>query len=185
MNAIVDFWFDHAPDRFRAVWFKRDDAFDAAIAANFGASIEAIVDEIQLCSRLDAAWWLAMVIVHDQFPRNLFRGTPKAFAYDEKARLLADSAIKLGMDQRVTPTQRLFFYLPFTHSESLPDQESCVALNTAMVAAQPDLQDCLTSAHAHRDVIARFGRFPHRNAALGRTSTPEEREYLAQPGAGW
>ena len=185
MHAIIDFWFDGQPNAFRALWFQRNDAFDAEIAARFGTSIDTIVDQLQLSSRHDPEWWLAMLIAHDQFPRNLFRGTPQAFAHDEKARLLAASAIKLGMDRRVTPTQRLFFYLPFTHSEALADQDRCIDLCTAMVAENPDLQDCLTSALAHHAIIARFGRFPHRNAALGRASTAEELDYLAQLNAGW
>lgn len=184
-DAILAFWFADGPDVFRDAWFRRDDAFDAALAAAFGTSIETIVDALQESSRLDPAWWLAMAIAHDQFPRNLFRGSPRAFAYDEKARALAASAIARGMDQALTRVQRLFLYLPSTHSESLEDQDRCIALVTAMAEGRPDLADCVTSAHAHRAVIARFGRFPHRNAALGRANTAKEAAYLAEPGSGF
>jgi uncharacterized protein (DUF924 family) len=115
--------------------------------------------------------------VLDQFSRNLHRGEARAFASDVRARELARAAIERGHDAGMTPTQRLFLYLPFEHSESLSDQNRCVALFEALGVA-----DWTDAAVAHRNLIARFGRFPHRNAVLGRASTPEELDALAQPG---
>jgi uncharacterized protein (DUF924 family) len=185
MNAIVDFWFAGAPDSFRDAWFRRDDAFDAAIRAQLGALLHAAFAGTLPAVGGTAEDHLARVILLDQFPRNLHRGTAQAFALDSQARAAATDAIMLGHDAAVTPVQRLFFYLPFTHSEAIADQDRCVGLVAAMVTGRPDLDPCLESAHKHRAVIAQFGRFPHRNAALGRTNTPEETAYLARPNAGF
>jgi len=133
---------------------------------------------------------LALVILLDQFPRNLHRDSPRAYAGDAKARWLADEAVRLGQDQALAPVERVFFYLPFEHAEDPGVQEQAVALLEALRAeAPPGLSGAFSSFHdyaiKHRDVIARFGRFPHRNAVLGRESTEAEREYLAQPGSGF
>lgn len=121
---------------------------------------------------------LALVIALDQFPLNLFRGQAESFATEAAARAVADRAIARGFDQAMSPVQRQFLYLPFMHSETLDDQERSVRLYQ-----QPGLEDSLRFARHHRDLIARFDRFPHRNAILGRTSTAEESTYLASPEA--
>ncbi|MCY1012744.1 DUF924 domain-containing protein [Nannocystis pusilla] len=122
---------------------------------------------------------MALVILLDQFPRNMFRGTPEAFASDAKAREVANAALDAGHEHALTQEERLFLYLPLEHSEELADQERCVELMRAL----DETPMWLDYAVRHRDVIARFGRFPHRNAVLGRESTAEECEFLMQPGS--
>ena len=126
---------------------------------------------------------LALLILLDQLSRNLHRGTAEAFAADAKARAIARDMIARGFDQALTPVERMFVYLPFQHSEDLADQDASVRLFEALRATLDD-QTC-DYALRHRDVIRRFGRFPHRNAALGRTNTPDEDAYLAEPDAGF
>jgi uncharacterized protein (DUF924 family) len=128
---------------------------------------------------------LALLILLDQFPRNLFRGTARAYAADAKARAVADAAIAAGHDRVMSSCGRLFCYLPFEHSEALADQDRCVAMFQSIPVA-PDFDaethaGAVRSAHRHREIIARFGRFPHRNAALGRATTPEEAAFLREP----
>ncbi|SLN15194.1 DUF924 family protein [Oceanibacterium hippocampi] len=176
-DTVLDFWFDPAHE---PLWFVRDDTFDAAIEERFRSVFEA-------AARGDLDHWqatprgaLALVIVLDQFSRNLLRGDPATFAQDEKARAIADAALGGGDDERLeTATERRFLYMPFMHSERLDDQARCVAL----FMARGEDQKSLESAIRHRDIIARFGRFPHRNAVLGRTSTPAEAEFLTEPGS--
>ena len=120
---------------------------------------------------------LALTIVLDQFPRNMFRGDARTFAADATARAVADRALARGFDQQVAGDERMFFYLPFEHSEAMADQERCCALFRAMGNA-----DLLRWAELHADIIRRFGRFPHRNAVLGRTTTPAEKTYLDNDG---
>jgi uncharacterized protein (DUF924 family) len=123
------------------------------------------------------------VICLDQFPRNMYRGTPRAFAADAKARLVADWAVDRGFDLHFKDEQvRFFFYLPFEHSEDIDDQHRCVELARTRCPSDPEI---LRYAILHRELIEKYGRFPHRNAILGRRSTPEEEEYLKQPGAGF
>jgi uncharacterized protein (DUF924 family) len=176
-DEVLGFWFHELTP---AHWFKRDDAVDAAIDRRFRllhASVAAANVEI-LAGHANAA--LAGVIALDQFPRNMFRGTPRAFATDARALALAEAALDAGFDRDMGLHQRLFLYLPFEHSEALADQERAVALIAALGDAE-----YTRYAIAHRDVIARFGRFPHRNGILGRISPPEEITYLAQPGNGF
>ncbi|AUH50450.1 DUF924 domain-containing protein [Chromobacterium sp. ATCC 53434] len=168
----------------REIWFRRDDAFDAAIRQRF----------LPLWSRLEREEWsidagdageaLAWLIVADQFSRNLFRGEAMAFACDEKARVGATLALEHGLDQLLPPVARIFVYLPFEHSEDQDDQRRSVQLFSALDAVLPG-SSYLDYARRHQQVIAEFGRFPHRNAALGRTSTAAELAYLATPGAGF
>ena len=170
---IVAFWRDAGP----SAWFAKDATFDDALRehfldAHFAAARrehEALLD--------DADGALALVLLLDQVPRNVFRDSAHAFATDPLARAYAQRAIDAGHDHRVDRALRVFFYLPFEHSEDLADQDRCVAL----VAALGDA-NYLQYAEAHRDVIRRFGRFPHRNRALGRTSTPEEQAWLEAGG---
>ena len=170
---ILRFWREAGPDR----WFAKDDAFDHAIRERFepvwGAAAAGDLDG--WTSTPDGA--LALVIALDQFPRNLFRGSADAFATDEQARRIAGEALARGDDARVDPALRAFFYLPFMHSEDMADQEHCVALYAAAGDAGG-----LEWARMHREIIARFGRFPHLNAALGRDTTPAEAEFLAGDG---
>jgi uncharacterized protein (DUF924 family) len=179
---VLEFWFEGNPTARREVWFKRSDAFDTA-CARFRPALQAS-REGQLDHWAEAPLGaLALILLLDQFPRNLNRGSPLAFAADVKARDIARCAIARGFDAALTPVQRAFMYLPFEHSEELADQEESVRLYTAL---HPELGgEGLDYAERHRDVIRRFGRFPHRNAALGRQNTAEEESYLSQPGAGF
>ncbi len=181
-GQVLDFWFAdrdaQGQPAYRDQWFKRDDAFDAQIAHRFGAPVEqALAGELDRWAD-NADGVLALVILLDQFPRNLFRGTARAFAGDARALRLARQAVAQGLDRQLPRYQRMFLYLPFEHSEKLADQERSVAL----FAALGD-ENVTRYAVAHRDIVARFGRFPHRNAALGRPSTAEEIEFLKQPGS--
>jgi uncharacterized protein (DUF924 family) len=166
---VLAFWLAAGHER----WFAHDEAFDTAIRDRFAATYK------DAAAGLLSAWEnspegaLALVIVLDQFPRNMFRGTARSFTADPPARAVAERAIARGFDQRVAMPGRVFFYLPFEHSEALADQERSVAL----IAATGDA-DSLKWAELHADIIRRFGRFPHRNALLGRASTPQEQAFL-------
>jgi uncharacterized protein (DUF924 family) len=184
-EPVLEFWFGPPgmPDALQERWFKRDPAFDAAIRGRFGGAVEWALGPLRV-EAADPRGALALVILLDQFPRNLFRGTARAFAGDARARRIASRAIAAGWDQALAPVERMFLYLPFEHSEAATDQERSVTLFTALPAASWHAE-CLGYAEAHRDVIRRFGRFPHRNQALGRASTEEELAYLATPNAGF
>lgn len=185
---ILDFWFRGEPDLFRAAWFIRDDGFDAEIRARFGALPAQARDGALDSWAAAAEGALALLLVLDQFPRNLHRGTAEAFACDAKAREVArDVVLTRRLDLRLVPTQRAFLYLPFEHSEAMADQHLSVALFEGLRDDPAHAAPAGTIEYAwrHWHVIRRFGRFPHRNAALGRESSPAERAYLAQPGAGF
>ena len=184
-QPVLDFWFADGPDSFRAAWFKRDDAFDAEIRARFGALVEAARGGGLAPWRGTAEGVLGLAILLDQFPRNLHRGSAEAFAADAMMRDIAREAVLARrLDLALTPTQRAFLYLPFEHSESMADQDLSVALFEGLrdhpQHARPE--GTIDYAWRHRAVIARFGRFPHRNAALGRESTAEESAWLAAGG---
>ena len=167
-HDVLAFWRTAGPDK----WFTKDAAFDDAIRTRFLATYEtAAAGALAWDGTPEGA--LALLIVLDQFPRNIFRGSASAFAADPLAREVATRAIARGFDRAVPLAERSFFYLPLEHSESLADQERCVALNRASGDA-----DALKWAGLHADIIRRFGRFPHRNAALGRATTPEEQAFL-------
>ncbi len=184
-REVLDFWFGSkdAPDygEPRAAWFKKDEAFDAEIRRRFGGLHAATA-----LGMLDYFWKdnpegnLALVISLDQFSRQLYRGEAKAFAQDQHALKMAKLAIENGFDRDAPASLRLFWYLPFEHSENLEDQDRAIELIKPLGNAE-----WTRYAEEHRAVIARFGRFPHRNAALGRESTPEEEAYLAEPGSGF
>jgi uncharacterized protein (DUF924 family) len=184
---VLDFWFappgdpDHG--RTRAVWFEKDDAFDARIRERFGPLIEAA-----LTGALDA--WdatvegaLARIVVLDQFTRNAFRGTPRSFAGDPRALRAARSLVAKAADRALPGVRRQFVYLPFEHAEDLAMQEESMRLFRGLAADQPALTGLVTWAERHRAIVARFGRFPHRNAILGRRSTPDEEAFLREPGS--
>ena len=183
-DDVLEFWFEGQPDRYRQAWFKKDDGFDAAIRARFALAVEAAQDGALDAWTATAEGTLALVIVLDQFARNVHRGSHRAFAGDAHARRIARAAIEAGMDRELTKIQRCFLYLPFEHAEGMADQDLSVHL-FASIADDPQMPTVLDYAERHREVIRRFGRFPHRNAALGRASTPEEEAYLAEPGAGF
>ncbi|MBL8384636.1 MAG: DUF924 domain-containing protein [Burkholderiales bacterium] len=185
---VLDFWFGPADapgyGAPRAEWFRKDPRFDAAIRERF-ADLHAAAHAGALAG-WDAApeSTVAAIIVWDQFSRNLHRGDARAFACDALALATARDMIARGWDAVVMPAMRLFVYLPFEHSEDPADQERAVALMRAL-AADARFADLPEWAVRHQVVIQRFGRFPHRNAALGRVSTPEEEAYLREPGSGF
>ena len=179
-QRLLEFWFG-APGsagfgQSRQQWFIADPGFDSEIRNRFATDYEAARD-----GRLDS-WGgrpdtaLALTILLDQVPRNIFRGTALAFATDGRAQVVAEAAVAAGFDRAVAPIQRLFFYLPFEHSETLVAQNRSIAL--VEMLAEDGLPGYLPYAIKHRDVIVAFGRFPHRNVALERTNTPEEETYL-------
>lgn len=186
--AVLDFWFlppgDPGHGRYRPEWFRKDDAFDDAIRQRFSTDVEAALTADDQPGKTDMDL-LAGIVLLDQFTRNMFRGTPRAFAGDPSALRLATALVASGRDKNLDPWQRWFAYLPFEHSESLIEQERSVALFAALAREQQSdtFENALDYAERHRDVIARFGRFPHRNASLGRASTAEEIEFLKQPGS--
>lgn len=168
-RAIVAFWRAAGP----AMWFAKDDGFDAELRARFLDDHFAAAQREHEALLGDADGALALMLLLDQLPRNVFRDSAHAFATDPLAREYAGRAIAAGHDQRVDPALRIFFYLPFEHSEDLADQDLAVALFETLGDAH-----YLQYAEAHRDVIRRFGRFPHRNRALARIDTPEEQAWL-------
>jgi len=177
-DDTLDFWFGPLPVE-RPEWFRADPAFDREIAERFGPLIESA-----LAGGLDG--WadtprgaLARLLVLDQFTRNAFRGTPRAFAGDPLALAGARRMVRQGQDEALPTLQRMFVYLPFEHAEDIEAQREALRL----FARDADLGDQAQWARKHHDVIERFGRFPHRNAILGRASTPEEIEFLKQPGS--
>jgi uncharacterized protein (DUF924 family) len=187
-DDVLEFWFPPDPARANKLWWGKDEQLDAEIRERFGATL-ATAKAGELDHWADhARGRLALIVVLDQLSRNILRGDPETYAADEHARALTLRGLELGHDRELSPTERLFFYLPLEHSESLDDQERCVALMKQLAAeVDEDRRATFTGyidyAIRHRDIIARFGRFPHRNAVLGRTSTPEELEFLTQPGS--
>ncbi len=180
---ILDFWFLPAGG-YRAEWFRKDDAFDAAIRAHFGTEVEVALATSPPAAASDEDL-LARILLLDQFTRNIFRGTPRAFAGDAQALAIATQLVTSGRDKNLDHWQRWFAYLPFEHAESLLEQERAVALYAALrrEAQGAAFDSAYDYAVKHRDIIARFGRFPHRNGILGRPSTAEEIEFLKQPGS--
>ena len=166
-EEILSYWFDELTDE---DWFRRNDAVDEAIRHRFRPTWQAWRERVPASALTEPDDALAAVILFDQFPRNMFRGTADAFATDPLALALARNAIAAGFDTAVDESRRSFFHMPFMHSENLADQERCVALFAGT--------DSEKHAVEHRDIIARFGRFPHRNRALGRESTEEEKAFL-------
>lgn len=186
-QAVLDFWFgaegSATHGQVRAEWFRKDASFDAQIAQTFGATVNrALAGEL---AHWDAhpAGCLARIVVLDQFTRNMLRDSARAFAGDALALVAAQGMVAQGLDAALRPEQRVFAYLPFEHAESLAMQDEAVRLFTALAHDAPQLQSMLDYAHRHRDVIVRFRRFPHRNQSLGRESTPEEAEFLKEPGS--
>jgi uncharacterized protein (DUF924 family) len=172
VGPVLQFWFDETDPR---QWWQKDPAFDAAVRARFGAlHAELASGRVPLAS--DARMALAAVIVLDQFSRNIHRDDPRAFAADALARQVATLAVDRGWDLQFGRNERMFLALPFEHSEDRADQARAVALMRALGD-----EDWIRYALAHQALIERFGRFPHRNAVLGRESTPEELAALREP----
>ena len=170
---ILAFWRDAGPDR----WYMPDDAFDAGVRQRFlGLWQRAAAGELSSWETSDDGA-LALVIVLDQFPRNMFRGDIRTYASDAQAREVAHRAIDRGVDTRIDPALREFLYLPFMHSEHLADQLRCIELSR-----EAGLAESAKWAEHHADIIRRFGRFPHRNRLLGRTTTPDEQAFLDEGG---
>lgn len=174
-ERVIDFWFTEIDEQ---SWWKKDEKFDALIRTRFGA----LHHQATAC---ELAEWrnspqgsLAEVVILDQFSRNIFRNTPQAFAWDPQALVLAQVAIAKGFDRSLTQIQRAFLYLPFMHSESAQIHERALQLYEVL-----GLEQQLEFELKHKVIIDRFGRYPHRNAILGRESTPEEALFLQQPGS--
>jgi uncharacterized protein (DUF924 family) len=172
---VLNFWFVELS---RKHWFTGGAAIDEQVRTRFLSVHKFVVAEHEDALLTNAKTALAAVIVLDQFPRNMFRGTPSAFASDAKALVVAETAISKGFAEALNDGERLFLYLPFEHSENADAQTRSVALISAL--GDPELTKY---AQAHKDIVDRFGRFPHRNAILGRTSTSEESEFLSGPGS--
>ena len=183
-RAILDFWFG-AGDARRPEWFRKDEAFDAQIRARFGAPVEAALAADAAGVMGDAPSALAQVLLLDQFTRNIFRGTPRAFAGDAKALVLARTMVARGDDLALPPLRRLFVYVPFEHSEDIGMHQESLRLFAALSTVEPACADFEDYARRHAVIVERFGRFPHRNAILGRTSTAEEVAFLKLPGSGF
>ena len=185
-DKILDFWFGPPGtaerDRPREVWFKGDAGYDAVLRDSF------LADQRRAAAGELDAWTatpegsVALLLLLDQLPRNLYRGTPQAFSTDARAREIAGITVPRGFDQDLPPLWRWFVYLPFEHSENLADQETSVALFAALPKHTAN-DGTFDYAKRHHDIIRRFGRFPHRNAILGRESSPEELDFLSQPGS--
>ncbi len=192
--TILEFWFGNAGDDSaiaraqQKLWWSKNAEVDAGIRDRFGDVVDTAASGKLEHWAQDAHGQLALILLFDQFPRNMYRDTPRAFAYDARASQLALAGIADGADHALRAIERVFFYLPLEHSESVALQERSVALFTALAtdvseADRKTFAGYLDFAVRHRDVIHRFGRFPHRNHILGRVSTPEETAFLKQPGS--
>ncbi|MGI9489982.1 MAG: DUF924 family protein [Geminicoccaceae bacterium] len=171
IDDLLDFWF---AEETKARWYASTDGFDENCRQCFGDLARRAADDELSHWEETAKGALALCLLLDQMPRNIYRGTPKAFATDTKATALSERAIERGFDRELDLERRKFLYLPFMHSEALADQERSVAISEAL-----NDENALHWANDHADIIRRFGRFPHRNAVLGRKSTPEEEAFLA------
>ncbi|HET6545990.1 MAG TPA: DUF924 family protein [Rhodanobacteraceae bacterium] len=191
---VLLFWFGNRPDdavviaEKSAMWIQKNPVLDARIRERFGALRESAIAGGLSAWTETPVGRLALIVLVDQFSRNLFRDDARAFEHDGLALAWAHAALECGADRGLRPIERVFAYLPFEHSETLPDQDRAVALfGSLRDAAPPEQREAfdgfLRFAERHRDIIARFGRFPHRNAALGRISTPQEAEFLKQAGS--
>jgi len=185
---VLDFWFlpegaeGHGKQRIE--WFKKDDAFDAQIRERFGALIhQALAGGLREWDEIGPRGTLARLLVLDQFTRNAFRNQPASFSGDVLALGAAQQLVESGDYLALSPVERQFVYMPFEHAEDARMQEQAVSLFTALAQEHAGFDEALDYAHRHRGVIARFGRFPHRNAILGRASSPEELAFLELPGS--
>jgi len=186
-QEVLDFWFGASGSagfgQPRSVWFTKDAAFDRQIAVRFGTALEAALAGGLRAWDATVPGALARIVVLDQFTRNVLRDTARAFAGDAQAREAARALVDTGRDRSLLPVQRAFVYLPFEHAEDAALQDESVRLFARLAQDEPACASMHDYALRHQAVIARFGRFPHRNAALGRASTPEEIAFLRQPGS--
>ena len=186
VNEILNFWFGHPEDaeygQSRKIWYTKNPDFDEEIRSRFFTEYELAAAGTYDAWQESPQSCLALIILLDQFPRNMFRGQPQAFATDYKALAAAHYAVDHKLDQQLLPVQRQFIYLPFEHSENLEHQRRCVEL-FQQLKDSPDSGLTLDYAIRHLKIIEQFGRFPHRNEILGRESTPEEVEFLKQAGS--
>ena len=186
-QAVLDFWFgaEGEPEHgtLRPMWFRKSDATDRAIAERFAPLIERALRGELVDWAADPPSALAHILLLDQFTRNTLRDTPRAFAGDARALRAATAMVGARHDEALPPEQRAFVYLPFEHAEAIAMQDEAVRLFTRLAAEAPQLADMLAYAHKHRDVVQRFGRFPHRNEILGRQSTAAELAFLREPGS--
>jgi len=191
-EEILSFWFGTldaagcADEAHAERWWKKDAAFDEELRRRFGALHEAVANGDHDDWLKTPRGRLAYVIVLDQFSRNMFRDSPRMYAYDGKALAAARQGIVNGEEKPLAHDERVFLYMPFEHSEDLADQELCVSLFERLCVglsgeALKDAQDNVVYAQRHHDIVKRFGRFPHRNPILGRASTPEEAQFLTKP----
>lgn len=178
-EEVLGFWFGQPRER----WFLRNESFDDECRRRFLPAVERAAEGDLDDWRDEPRSCVALLLLLDQFPRNLFRGTPQAFSTDARAREVARHALVRGLDMTLPPLWRWFMYLPFEHSESVNDQRLSVALFEVLALYHSDSREALDYARQHRDVIQRFGRFPHRNVTLGRPTTPEESVFLQEPGS--
>jgi uncharacterized protein (DUF924 family) len=181
-REVLDFWFGRPPHEARAEWFRKDPQFDATIRVRFADAIDAALAGAQLSPDSDVFDALARVVLLDQFTRNAYRDTPRAFAGDALALATAIAVVDAGRDTLLDRFERLFLYLPFEHAEDVAIQERSIALFRRLAVENAD-SDQLVWAERHAAIIHRFGRYPHRNAILGRASTPEEIEFLKGAGS--
>ena len=186
-QAVLDFWFASKGElehgAVRDLWFRKSDETDQQIAERFGPLIEqALRGELEAWAT-EPQTALAQIVLLDQFTRNSFRDTARAFAGDKRALAAAIAMVGARHDEALLPVQRVFVYLPFEHAEGMVMQEEALRLFTRLAASAPELRNMLDYAQRHHDVVKRFGRFPHRNVILGRHSTAEEIEFLKQPGS--
>jgi uncharacterized protein (DUF924 family) len=186
-DDVISFWLGDASHP-REEWFRRSDALDAQIRDRFADAVEQAARGALDAWEGTARGRLAIVILLDQFSRNAFRGTARAFSQDARALAVAARGVDLGEDRVLLPLERSFLYMPFVHAEDRVMQARACALFDVLAGEAPaELADYLGTAlkfaRAHRDIVDRFGRFPHRNAILGRATTPEEAEFLKQPGS--
>jgi uncharacterized protein (DUF924 family) len=184
VDAVLDFWFGREGEanygKRREIWFAKNPDFDQQIRNRFMTTYEKALAGDLVSWANTPRGSLALIIAFDQFPRNIFRNTPQAFATDSQALSLAQQAVNKGFDRELIPVQRWFIYLPFTHSENLEHQQKSVNLFREL-GDDSDSLYITSSAIRHLEIIERFGRFPHRNAILGRATTLEEEEFLKQP----
>ena len=183
-EEILNFWFGTDPEDYgkpRQAWFVKKPQFDQAVRSHLAVYQQAAAGKLDHWQDSPPSC-LALILLLDQFPRNLFRRQPQAFASDPQALKFAKHAVAQGFDQQLLPVQRWFIYLPFEHSENLTDQRRCVELFSTL-RNDPKSAEAIDYAERHLKVIERFGRFPHRNQILGRENTPEEAEFLKQPGS--
>ncbi len=186
VSRVLSFWFGDSTDAVRREWFLKDTSFDRSCSETLGAISDSAVagrfdqwgEDLVRRGAEGSDGALALVLLLDQIPRNIHRNTPAAFAGDGRALRLADAAVEAGLDRLLPRVRRMFLYLPFEHAEDMAAQDRAVAL----IGSLGD-SNWLDYAVRHREIIARFGRFPHRNLILGRDSTAEEQAFLAEPGS--